>query len=60
MNDSNIIIILDGIDYLKDNQTKKEAITAFWMPMPIPLRVKFIITSYGKNDAIDYFNKFDC
>lgn len=55
MNDSNIIIIIDGIDYLKDIQTKKDAITAFWMPHPIPKRIKFIITSYGRNDAMDHF-----
>ena len=55
VNDRKIIIIIDGIDYLKYIQTKKDAITAFWMPDNLPSRIKFIITSYGKNDAMDHF-----
>jgi hypothetical protein len=34
---------------------KKEAITAFWMPKRLNPRVRFILTSYGKNNAADYF-----
>jgi hypothetical protein len=60
VNDSEIILIIDGIDYLKDKQTKKDAITSFWFPTPVPKRVRFILTSYGKNDAMDYFAKFNC
>jgi|LakMenEpi03Aug12_release.lakeMendotaPanAssembly.Ray.scaffolds.fasta_scaffold3555931_1 hypothetical protein len=35
---------MDGIDYLKDIQTKMMAIPAFWLPKKIPLRFKFILT----------------
>jgi hypothetical protein len=30
------------------------------MPKTLPLRFKFILTSYGKTDAIDYFKNYDC
>jgi hypothetical protein len=43
------------IDFLRDIYLKRDAITAFWFPFPISNRVRFIITSYGKNNAIDYF-----
>jgi hypothetical protein len=39
---------------------KRDAITAFWFPFPLNKRIRFIITSYGRNDAIQYFDKMDC
>jgi hypothetical protein len=30
------------------------------MPKTLPLRFKFILTSYGKTDAIEYFKNYDC
>jgi len=30
------------------------------MPKTLPLRFKFILTSYEKTDAIDYFKNYDC
>ena len=60
MNDSKIIMVLDGIDFFKDSQTKKEAITAFWMPKVLPSRVRLILTSNGKNNAMDYFSSMRC
>lgn len=30
------------------------------MPKTLPTRFKFILTSYGKTDAIDYFKNYDC
>jgi len=45
---------------LRDIQLKREAITAFWFPLTNSHRIKFILTSYGKNNAIEHFDKFNC
>ena len=36
---------------------KKEAITAFWMPKRLNPRVRFILTSYGKNNAAECYSQ---
>lgn len=59
VNDSKIIIIIDGIDYLRDSYLKREAIPAFWFPNALNRRIKFIVTSYGYNSNLEYFDKFD-
>ena len=59
MNDCQIIIVMDGIDHLKDIQTKMMAIPAFWLPKKIPLRFKFILTLNEGHQNIEYFEKIN-
>jgi hypothetical protein len=60
VNDQKIIIVIDGIDFLKDVYLKKEALTAFWFPFPLSQRVRFVITSYGNHNSTAHFQKYDC
>lgn len=53
-------MIIDGIDYFKDHQTKRDAITAYWMPRELHKRVRLIVTDYGTNNASEYFEKYPC
>ena len=51
---------MDGIDYLKDNQTKKQALPAFWLPKNLPIRVRYICTLSDESDLLDYFTRLNC
>ena len=58
--DGKIIIILEGLEYFKDFETKRESNIKFWLPKFFPKNVRIIVTASKESKSIEYLRNLGC
>ena len=58
--DGEVIIVLEGVDNFRDEETKEESSLKFWLPKTFPDRVRFIITASPNSKSQEYLKGLGC
>jgi len=58
--DGKIIIVLEGLEYFKDFETKKESNIKFWLPKAFPKNVRIIVTASKSSKSYEHLRNIHC
>lgn len=58
--DGDLIIVIEGVNYISDQDKHNESSLKFWLPRILPDRVKLILTISKQSHNIEYLKKIDC
>jgi len=60
VDDSKVILVIDGIDLFRDRVSGEDTGVALWLAQNFPTRVKLIVTAAKDSEAMIHFKKNGC
>lgn len=58
--DGNLVILIEGVNFISDQDKNNESSLKFWLPKVLPDRVKLILTISKDSHNLEYLKKINC